>query len=118
MNQTDIKDPKMYYISDDIERIKIKSNLYLSSYGKEGVEHLAREIIQNAFDECIDPGSPGHHISLTFDKATDTLRVEDDGRGFNEADYPLEIFCTTMSSGSKFFRNTGATTAGEFGVNC
>lgn len=110
------KDSKMYYISDDIEKIKIKQNMYIQEVGKEGSAHLAREIIQNAIDECIDENSPGKTITIRYDKATDLLSVEDDGRGISEVDYPMSIFCTTIQSGSKFFRNSGAMTSGEFGV--
>jgi DNA gyrase/topoisomerase IV subunit B len=42
--------------------------------------------------------------------------VEDDGRGFPEQDYPMDIFCTKIQSGSKFFRTQSGGTSGEFGL--
>lgn len=110
------KDSKMYYLADDIQKIQVKTNMYINEYGQAGSFHLAREVIQNNFDECLDDDSPGKHIDISYDKATDILRCEDDGRSFDESDYPINIFCTTLQSGSKFFRNSGADTAGEFGV--
>ena len=110
------KDVKMYYVESDIEKIQTKTNLYLQSYGSEGAFHLAREVIQNSIDECVDKDSPGKNIYIAYDIATDTLTVEDDGRGFPEADYPMDIFCTKIQSGSKFFRTQSGGTSGEFGL--
>ena len=35
---------------------------------------------------------------------------------FPETDYPIDIFCTKIQSGSKFFRDQGGSSSGEFGV--
>lgn len=110
------KDVKMYYVESDIEKIQTKTNLYLQSYGPEGAFHLAREVIQNSIDECVDKDSPGKNIYIAYDMETDTLTVEDDGRGFPESDYPMDIFCTKIQSGSKFFRTQSGGTSGEFGL--
>ena len=108
-------DVKMFYVEDDIEKIQTKTNLYLQSYGSEGAFHLAREVIQNSIDECVDKDSPGKNILIKYNKLTDELTVEDDGRGFPEIDYPMDIFCTKIQSGSKFFRTQSGGTSGEFG---
>lgn len=110
------KDVKMFYIDDDIKKIQTKTNMYIQNYGPEGAFHLGREIGQNDIDECIDPESNGKNIIFSYDKLTDKFTCEDDGRGFPEVDYPLDIFCTKNQSGSKFFRNQGGDSAGEFGV--
>ena len=110
------KDVRMFYIEDDIKKIQTKTNLYIQKYGPEGAFHLAREIIQNNIDEVIDPESNGSNIYISYDIATDKLTCQDDGRGFPEKDYELEIFCTKNQSGSKFFRDQGGDSAGEFGV--
>lgn len=110
------KDSKMYYLEEDIQKIQVKTNMYINEYGEAGAFHLAREIIQNNFDECLDEDSPGDTIDISYDKATDILRSSDNGRGFNETEFPMSIFCTTLQSGSKFFRSSGAESAGEFGV--
>ena len=77
-------DVNMYYIDDDIKKVQVKTNLYIQQYGPAGAFHLSREVIQNAFDECIDPNSEGCNIHISYDKKIDKLRVEDDGRGFPE----------------------------------
>ena len=110
------KDVQMGYIEDDIEKIQTKTNFYLVQLGNGGCNHIAREIIQNAFDECMDMNSPGKNIEIRYDKITGEMRVTDDGRGFPEDNYPLEIFFTKQFSGSKSTRSQSGGTAGEFGV--
>lgn len=110
------KDVQMGYIEDDIEKIQAKTNFYLVQLGNGGCNHIAREIIQNAFDECMDMNSPGKNIDIRYDKITGEMRVTDDGRGFPEDNYPLEIFFTKQFSGSKSTRSQSGGTAGEFGV--
>lgn len=111
-----VKDAKLFHIESDIKKIQLKSNMYIRSYGPAGAKHLAQEVIQNAFDEAQDPDATGHDVKIKMDTLTDTLICEDNSRGFNEADYPMEVFCTTLQSGSKFFREDGGNTAGEYGV--
>lgn len=93
------KDSKMYYLEEDIQKIQVKTNMYINEYGEAGSFHLAREIIQNNFDECLDDDSPGNEIDIEYDIQTDILRSSDNGRGFNEKDFPMSIFCTTLQSG-------------------
>jgi DNA gyrase/topoisomerase IV subunit B len=111
-----VQDDKMVYIESDIEKIRVKSNMYIHEVGDQGSYHLGREVIQNAIDECNNPKSNGSIVRISYDKDTDVLTCEDDGRGFPEDTYKLDIYCTTLQSGSKFFRD-GAKTSGEFGVN-
>jgi DNA gyrase/topoisomerase IV subunit B len=106
-------DAKMMYIEDDIEKIQMKTNLYLKSYGPEGEFHLTKEVVQNSVDEVIDPESNGSDIVIICDKLEDSVVVEDDGRGIPEDDYPLDICCTKLQSGSKFMRDAGSDSAGE-----
>lgn len=115
-NTNIIKDVKMSYFEDDIKKIQTKPNLYIRQYGDAGEAHLVYEIVQNAIDEILDPDSIGSKIHINFDKITQRFSVEDDGRGFPEKDFPLDIFCTKLQSGSKSLRDGARTTSGEFGV--
>ena len=110
------KDVEMYWSEDDIEKIQRKPNQYIVRYGSAGCNHMARELIQNAYDENIDVDSPGKNIKIIYDRLLDRLTVKDDGRGFPEDKYPLDIFCTKLQSGSKTFRDQSGNTAGEFGL--
>lgn len=111
-----MSDVQMFYIEDDISKIQTKTNLYIKQYGPEGAAHLVREVVQNSIDEDMDKDSPGSNILITYDSTTDKFTCEDDGRGFPEADYPMDIFCTKIQSGSKFFRDQSGVTSGEFGL--
>lgn len=111
-----IKDVEVTWIEDDIEKVQVKPNLYLQQYGVGGCNHMGREIIQNAYDECIDENSPGSNVTIIYDKLSDRLTTKDDGRGFPESNYPLDIFCTKLQSGSKSNRSQSGGTAGEYGL--
>lgn len=111
------KDAKMVHLDSDIQKIQIKTNMYIQEYGSQGTFHLAREVAQNDIDECLDDDSNGNHIEYSYDKATGILTCEDNGRGFPEKDYPMNIFVEKLQSGSKFFRSSNADSSGEFGVN-
>lgn len=112
-----VKDSKMYHLSSDIQKIQVKTNMYIYEYGEEGAFHLLREIVQNSVDECLDENSQGDTIEMSYDEATDIFSATDNGRGFNESEYHMSVFCCELQSGSKFFRNAGSESAGEFGVN-
>lgn len=111
------KDVKMQYLESDIRKIQVKTNMYLQSYGEDGVFHLFKEVAQNGLDEISDTESDGRILKIVIDELEDSVFVEDDGRGFPEADFPLEIFCTTLQSGSKFKRESGGKSAGELTRN-
>lgn len=109
-------DVKMMHIDEDIKKIQIKTNMYMKAYGPKGALHLVYEVVQNCVDEVSDPNSEGTRIDVLYDRKDDSLTAEDDGRGFPETDYPLDVFCTTLQSGSKFMRDSNTRSAGEFGV--
>lgn len=109
-------DDKMDYIESDIGKIQAKTGMYISYVGEKGALHLAKEIIQNAVDEVENSKSPAKTINLKLDILSDTLSVEDDGRGIPEDDFPMDILCTKLQSGSKFTREQGGKSAGENGV--
>ena len=109
------KDVKIQYAEDDLEKVQLKPNMYIQKFGPLGTFHLSKECIQNSFDELEDPNTNGSKILIKYDKLNDKLYIEDDGRGIPEETYPIDIVCTKLQSGSKFFRENG-NTSGEFGV--
>ena len=109
-------DDKFDYIERDIDKIKMKPGMYISYAGERGAVHLAKELIQNAIDECENKKSPCRNIDIILDTKADRLTVEDDGRGFPETDVTLDTVCTTLQSGSKFNRVDGST-SGENGIS-
>jgi len=109
-------DDKMEYIESDIDKIQMKTGMYISYVGEKGALHLAKEVIQNSIDECANPKSPAKNIDIVLDTLADKLTVEDDGRGIPEDDFPMDILCTRLNSGSKFTREQGGASSGENGV--
>lgn len=116
MSKESVKDVEMSFIEDDLQKIQIKTNMYLQSYEQGGVFHMIKEAAQNGVDENEDPNSMGHELIITIDKKINKITIEDDGRGIPEDKYPIDIVCTKLQAGSKFFRAQGGKSSGEFGV--
>lgn len=110
------QDDIMSWEENDIDKIKLKTGMYISYVGEKGALHLCKEVIQNAIDECANKKSPAKNIHIILDLDTDTISVEDDGRGIPEDNFPLDILCTKLNSGSKFTREQGGASSGENGV--
>ena len=102
-------------IEDDIEKIQTKPGMYIGYHGPKAAEHLSHEIINNSIDELVSPKSVGSHIWIEYDIDTDTLTVEDDGRGFQSED-TLRKACTKIQAGTKMTREQSGNSAGENGV--
>lgn len=128
MSENKSHDVKIMYTEDDLAKVQTKTNLYVQKYGDLGVFHLFKEVAQNSIDEVIDPESESYLksigedkkkkiIKIIHDRLTDRVTVEDNGRGIPEEDYPIDIVCTKLQSGSKFFRDQGGNSSGEFGVD-
>lgn len=116
LSKTEFVDDKMQYIEDDIAKIQLKTGMYISYVGKKGALHLAKEVIQNAIDETANPKSPAKNIEITLDLSSGAITIEDDGRGIPEDDFPMDILCTKLNSGSKFTREQGGSSSGENGT--
>lgn len=100
---------------DDIEKIQTKPNMYISYLGQRGALHLAKEVINNMIDECINRNSPANVIDIYLDEIENTLTVSDNGRGIPFE--KMELVCTKLQAGSKFTREgSGGGSAGENGV--
>ena len=121
-------DTHIMYIEDDMKKIQTKTNLYLQKFGDLGVFHLFKEAAQSSIDEGVDPscwdylkqigeGKKKYVVKVIYDRLSDKVTVEDTGRGIPETDYPIDIVCTKLQAGSKFFRDQGGASSGEFGVD-
>lgn len=120
-------DVNIHYTENDIEKVQNKTNWFLQKYGDLGVFHLYKEGAQNVIDEYEDPkcikflksigeGKKKRVLKTTYDKLTDKVTIEDSGRGIPEDDYSVEVVCTKLQSGSKFQRDQGGKSSGEFGL--
>lgn len=98
----------------DIKKIQTAPDMYISYSNNEGALHLAKEMINNAVDEIINPKSIGDSIDLYLDEVENKLICTDNGRGIQFD--KLEIICTSLQSGSKFTRENVGNSAGQNGV--
>lgn len=106
-----IKDDKIAIIKNDVEKIRHRPTMYVSSLGDAGVFHLCKEIIDNNRDEVIKKESPGNNIVIDI---TDRgIFSRDDGRGIPTP--ILREVLETIQAGSNMTR-AGGKTAGENGV--
>lgn len=112
-----VKDDVAIYIKRDLDKVRTKTNMYIQEEHSDRIKHCSFEIIQNSLDECNNPNSNGDKIDISYDISTDILTIEDNGRGFPEDNISLDIYISTLQSGSKFFRDQGGATNGELTNN-
>lgn len=105
---------KITHIEDDIEKIQTKPGMYMSYLGNRGARHLAFEVINNAFDECLNKASPADTVTITYDIDSDLMTVTDNGRGLPPES--MKVACTKINAGSKITRESSGASAGENGV--
>lgn len=119
-------DVKLSYTEDDVKKVQMKPNLYIQKYGDLGVFHLFKEGAQNSYDEFEDKDCSRYlksindtamRIKVTYDRLSGKFTIEDTGRGIPEDDFDISITCTKLQSGSKFYRDQGGASSGEFGVD-
>lgn len=87
---------------------------YIGHKGNKGWLSCTREILQNAFDECIKKSSPCHYVRMVFDERNQSVIVEDQGRGVPHGKM-IEIYSTAHSS-SNYTKHGGDYSSGAHGV--
>lgn len=85
-------------LDSDISRIRKRHRQYISYSNEAGAKSVVDEILDNAFDECRNPKSPGNTVHITFDESSGFIDVEDNGRGIPSS--ILEEVYTTLNMGS------------------
>ena len=105
---------EMQVMENDLDKIRTAPLMYVSRVGELGAIHLAKEIINNNIDECINPNSPGENIYLYLNEDENKFIAEDDGRGL-----PFDkVFdaCTKIQSSTKFNKLSNQKSAGVHGA--
>ena len=92
------KDDKFIHLKDDVSKLRVKGRMFISSSNEAGAKSVVLEIIYNAIDECRNPRSPGNAVKIIYDEKTDTIQVDDNGRGIPTD--VMELLFTTLNSGS------------------
>lgn len=108
------KDDKIDYIEDDVEKIRVRTGMYISYLGSKGALHLVKELVNNNIDEVASPNSPGDYVEIFFDEKANMVTSSDNGRGI-DFDEVIKI-STKIQSGSKMTSDVATDTAGENGV--
>jgi len=93
-------------VLEGLEPVRKRPGMYIGSIESPGLHHLIWEIVDNSVDEAMN----GHckRIEVTLDKAGETVRVRDDGRGIPVDMHKkyrkpaLELILTTLHAGGKF----------------
>lgn len=106
------KDDKFTHLDSDIEKLRVRTTMYISYTGSRGALHLCKELINNAIDEAANPQSPCDTMEVEYDVNTNRLTVRDNGRGIPFEQ--VETVCSYLQAGSNLFKSTDKKNAGEY----
>lgn len=103
---------------DTREAMRTRINMYLGSNDTDGIYQAFKEIINNSTDEAL--AGYGNKITITIDESTNTVTIEDEGRGvpFGERNGKniLVAIYTESHTGGKFDKNSYKNSSGLNGI--
>ncbi|MCB9029540.1 MAG: type IIA DNA topoisomerase subunit B [Deltaproteobacteria bacterium] len=108
-------------VLEGLEPVRKRPGMYIGGTdGLAGLHHLVAEILDNSIDEAMN----GHasKITVTLDKDSEGVTVEDNGRGIPVDKHPkykktaLELILTTLHAGGKFSDHNYISAGGLHGV--
>lgn len=101
-------------LKDFVTSVRKRPGMYIGGIGDLGYTNMAREIVQNGFDELNKEKSPCNTVWITFDERSFVLVVEDNGRGIPFGKI-IKIFENEHTS-SNFDKTKGEYSSGLHGV--
>jgi DNA gyrase/topoisomerase IV subunit B len=102
MNNLTIKDDVYMEIDNEFEQIRTALGMYISKLGTDGALHLIKEIVNNEFDETVNPEALASHFDIIFDENEQSFSAIDYSRGI-PFDKMVSV-CTKKHSSTKFIR--------------
>jgi DNA gyrase subunit B len=97
-----------------VEIVRMKPGQFIGYIGNKGFINMVREIYQNILDEILKKDSPGSMGIISYDERTNTIIMEDNGRGI-PFDNIVRIFSEQYTS-SNYDKKDGDFSSGNHGV--
>lgn len=97
-----------------VEAVRKLPGMYIGPVGVKGILNMFREIFQNSADQLNRDDSPCDHIIISFDEATCTFIIEDNGFGIPFG-IMLDLF-TKQHVGSNFEKKLFVFPSGRHGI--
>lgn len=110
---------KSIKVLEGLEGVRRRPAMYIGSTGKEGLQHLIYEAVDNSVDEALAGFCKKIKISLNKDGSA---TIEDDGRGIPVDTHSyykvpaVQVALTKLHAGGKFDRKSYAISGGLHGV--
>lgn len=101
-------------LEDFVATVRQNPGYLIGAKGNPGFINMIREIVQNGFDEIIKQDSPCTHLIVSYDERTQTVIVEDNGRGIPFG-HMIRIF-ENQSTSSNYNKKKGEFSSGLHGV--
>lgn len=93
-------DDSIIVITDDIDRLRKKFEMYIGYTGTMAFLHLIKEVLQNSIDEAVSDVSPCDEIFIYYNEKKKEIRIVDNGRGIPLS--KIEAVCSYIQSSGKF----------------
>jgi len=110
---------KSIKVLEGLEGVRRRPAMYIGSTGKDGLQHLIYEAVDNSVDEALAGFAKKIKISLNKDGSA---TIEDDGRGIPVDTHSyykvpaVQVALTKLHAGGKFDRKSYAISGGLHGV--